>query len=351
MADRHIIQFRSQELILPTTTKTALGGEFYGEAYKCRELMDGRSIEIPGTRRRVMGPFDNLITNTGLDHIGNKVSWQSAAQVGTGNAAESITDNTLDTYVAGVGNDGSYDGDGQLTWHSGSNPRYCATQSKYRFQPNFAGGAVNISEVGVGPQTATGNLFCRALVKTGGGVPTTAPVAADEYFDLYYTLRVYPGHCDYVNGTTDDGTGSFDIAGTTYNYTIRAGDIDATVHWAAQARYGFRQFSWNQIYTNMNLYGPDAALGSIYDYMSATLDDAHFYTQGLTVGTYVDSTYTNTIEFDYDLDNGNITGGIKGLNPWSSLGQYQILLDAAIPKDNTKEFHYTHRTSWTRKTL
>ena len=339
-------------IILPTQ-HAGFGGWIEMEAFQCREMMDGRSIEIPGTRRK-LASFHNLITNHGLDCIGFRpqtggYAYGNYAHVGTGNAAESVADTTLDTFVASHIVDNGYQ---SVYWVQSTPPYYGSHKKRYRFSPNFGGGAINVSEIGISTQAATGGLFSRALVRTGGGVPTTVAVSATEYLDVYYTLRLYPDHVDYTTGATDDGTGSFDVEGVTYNYTIRCERITYGGLWAYNLWNGFTFSNWVDGFGKGLLYSNDAALGPVTGAMTASDTDIWFYTYDHVRGTYVASTYQNTITFDTPLDVANFTPGeIWGLAPWSSIGGYQILLDAGIPKTSSSEFYYTHRTAWTRKSL
>jgi len=352
MTSRYIKRFTDIEIILPSPPAIQLGGVYHGEVYKCREMMDGRSIEIPGTRRLVLAHSDNIVTDTGLDHIGNHVAFAAYAHVGTGGAAESTTDNTLDTYVTSHAADGSYGGGyGQLSWTNQSAPYWGNAQQRYRFPPGFAGGAINIAEVGVSTQAATGNLFSRALVRTGG-VPTVAPVANDEYFDLYYTLRNYPGHVNNVTGALDDGTGTVDIGGTTYNYTIRVSFITTNTLWGRNLFSGFNLSTGNQWYTRGEVAAPTATLGAINQGLQSTEEVAgYFYTVAHALGTYTNGTYTNSITYTQGLDDYNLLGGIQGFAGWSSICAYQWILDGAVPKDNTKVLNWGFQGTWTRHTL
>ena len=350
MADRHIIRFKDIEIILPSPPAARLAGHFRCEVYECRELMNGKSIEIPKTRR-VVGEFPNIITNTGLDHIGNGGTFGLYCHVGTGSAAESINDTTLDTFVASQAN-ASYGPTGSvLWWTNGSAPFWGNAQKKYRFAPGFAGGAINVAELGVSPQATTGNLFCRALVKTGG-VPTVAPVANDEYFDVYYTLRNYPGHCNNVTGAYDDGSGTLTIGVTTYNYVIRTAYINQNKFWSRSLFGGFNPVYEEGFYNRAEYAAPTSSLGTLYQGIQSTVDTAsHSYTWTNGTGTYVNSSYTNSMDYQLGLDEGNLTGGIAGFTGFSTLGAYQWTIDGAVPKDNTKIMNWGFQQTWTRHAL
>lgn len=344
MSHPQIIQFRSREIELPSR-RAGIGGIIRLEAFQCREMMDGRSIEIPKTRR-VLAEFGNQVTNLGLDHIGNLTTYGNFCQVGEGNAAEAVTDTTLDDYVAGKG------AESFTNWAAQATPPYFGSyQRKYRFIANFGGGPVNVSEIGIGPQLATGNLFARALVKDGGGSPTSVAVSATEYFDVFYTLRNYPDHVNYTTGATDDGSGSVVIAGTSYGYTIRAYDLTNYVWWGRNIFDGFRLGGLpGGGSTHGWVYGTGAALGTVTG--NPTGATAVGYGGIGTIGSYANSTYSNTLTYAFPFAAGNTaSNSIKLMIVKSSLGAYQILFATPIPKSSGTELNYTHRTTWFRKAL
>ena len=352
MANRYLPRYRTTRIELPAQ-RTLFDGVFRCEAYRAIELMNGNHIEIPGTRR-FLGEHENIITNNGLDHIGqNNAQYSAYCHVGTGNAAESASDTTLDTFVASAGKSISYGWliGGYLPWAQPTPPYYGSCQVKYRFTPNFAPGAVNIAEMGLSPQATTGDLFNRTLIKTGG-TPTTIAVAADEYFDVYYTLRAYSDHVDYTTGATDDGTGSFDIGATTHGYTIRAAVItDARFH-GYQLFSGFKHSNVSQFFTQGTYYAPTATLGPVTGGPSSTVDsDGIFYTQPHSIDTYTDSTYTNTLHYGSAIDDNNMTGGIEGMLLYTSMTAYQLVLDTPILKTGSNELDLVFRGTWARKDL
>jgi len=352
MAHRQIGIYKDIDIVLPEM-RIGLCGWFDMEVYQCREMMDGRSIEIPGTRRRVAS-FPNVITNLGLDHIGRISTYGAYCHVGIGTAIEAITDTICDNFVASHAKDSGYD----TVWSAQSTPPYYGrNQKKYRFSPNFAGGNIDVSEIGISTQAATGNLFSRALCKSGG-VPAVVPVLSTEYLDVYYTLLNYPDHVNYTTGALDDGTGSFDVSGTSYSYTIRAEDVTYYANWGRNIFSGFgRWMGPSTTYKGMTMYSSNVALGPVTGVPTAADSAPSGYAIGtgpdqLEVGGYIDSTYSNTITYHVGLNTGNLTPlGIRGLSVYSTLGAYQMVLSASIPKDNTKLFNYTHRTTWTRKVL
>jgi hypothetical protein len=55
-------------------------------------------------------------------------------------------------------------------------------------------------------------------------------------------------------------------------------------------------------------------------------------------------------DFDtiWELDNGNLAGGIKSVVWPSTIGTYQIEFDTTIPKTNVRVLHLNFRVSWDR---
>jgi hypothetical protein len=302
--------------------------------------------EIPGTRR-VRADFDNIITNQGLNYIGSQNDYGTYCHVGTGSTAEAVTDTALVTFTAYQSVASGYP-----NYSAQSTPPYYGSHiRKYRFTPNFGGGAVNISEVGIGRTTATGGLFSRALVKDGGGSPTTINVLATEYLDVYYTLRNYPDHVNYTTGATDDGSGSITISAVSYSYTIRCADITNYKYWGRNIMAGFGRHTAPSDYILERTYGSDAALGAVTSSPSATSFGSDLLTGDIAAASYSNDSYQNTLIYSYGLDDGNETGGIKAMWLPSTLGAYQLLFGTAIPKDNTETLTFNQRWAWTRKTL
>ena len=324
-----------------------LSGEVHMEAFQCHEYANGKSVEIPGTRR-VAAHFDNLILNQGLEYYGTVGKSQTAyCHVGTGAAAESVADTALSAWLAVTGTE-SY----TSYWAQGSPPYYGARRWKYRFSPGFGGGAVNINEVGFGAGNSmvSQQLTSRALTKDGGGSPTTIPVLAAEYLDVYYTRRNYPGHIVEGTGAPVDLTGTIDIAGTSYNFTMRPAFVTNS-QWGMNIGTGFNiTGTWFGSFSDQcRVSGSDATLGAVTNGISSASQDVNYYTGNTRLGTYTSFSYNRNITYAFDIDEGNVTGGIKGIEVGSSMGCYQILLDATVPKNSSKIFEFTQNWAWARK--
>jgi hypothetical protein len=340
------------EVHLPTMC-SYMDGDFVLEAYQCREMADGRSIEIPGTRKSYPRS-DNIILDQALDWYGSQTpngqGQMYRCHVGTGSSTEQATDTALFEWVAAVNKDDAYNS----WWAQGSPPYYGAKRWKYRFSPNFGGGNINIQEIGVGAGNtmALQYLSARALTKDGGGTPTPVPVLATEYLDAYYTRRNYPGHITEGTGVPVDLTGTIDIAGTSYGYTMRPALVTQSA-WGNQIDLALGD---NNNFTpgggfggGAVCYGPSATLGTVTQSLSAAESAGNSYTGNTRLGTYIPFSHQREIIYWFDLDQGNISsGGFNGILVTSTMGAYQILLDAQVPKDNTKLFEFYHNWSWAR---
>ena len=134
-----------------------------------------------GQTRVVADWFCNLILDAGLNRLGTG-GIIDRISVGSGNSTPTAGQTALDTLVATTttavgGGVNSYDSVGNT---------YAFSRSTYRFATGVATG--NLTEVGAG---WSGGLFSRALIKDGGGVPTTVTILSDETLDVIYELRVY----------------------------------------------------------------------------------------------------------------------------------------------------------------
>lgn len=369
-------RYKDVEIALPDVPHGGFDGEFELEAFKGTEFPKGSGIiyETPGTRRKLgRAVHPNLITNNGLDWYGayrtgsgwsaslgttsNRYYQANYCHVGTGTATPSVSDTALASFTAGAAWNaglglGSY-------WAQGSPPYYGSHRHWYRFNAGFAGGAVNLNEVGVGFTITTGNLTARALTVNGSGVPTTVTVLADEYLDVYYTRRNYPGLiADESLGTYSEQSGTVDIDGTTYNYTMRP--IAVTNN------------DWGQSSERaLGFTGPDGfGTGSyqkglvVFDQTTAHVAITSTHMTGsyaasyngvgddYGMGSYTTGTYTRTIWYKAGIDSCNVNqGGVygfKGFKIMSSLGTYQVLLDGVVPKTSTKVYTYYHQWTWAR---
>ena len=267
------------------------------------------------------GWFKNLVVDQGLDIIGSGTDqtymlW--ACIVGTGTGAPSAGQTALQSPI------GSPSGQPISSdfVNNGGGDGYSGTTTKGYA---FAQGAVvgTITEVGI--TNSDGTLFSRALILDGGGTPTSVSITSLDQLTMYYRLKVYP--------QLTDTTGSVTISGTTYNYTSRptyveyGGGIPTTSNSAYVSAYGAG--------TTLN---PITARYPNGPYVGATF---------MGWGTYTTGTHYRDFGGTYSIS--EVTEPIQAFWVQNSMGTGpQIVLDAPIPKDNTKTLSITFRFSWGR---
>jgi hypothetical protein len=322
----------------PIEIYSECSGHFLMEAVKLDE--HGREIS-----RRRLAEFDNLITDQGLDRMGNNSSWAQFCQVGSGNDAPNVADTSLETFVAASSTQQSATSGAQ-----GSPPYFAYSTKTYRFAVGVATG--NLSEVGIGWSSGAGTLFSRALILDGGGSPTTITVLADEVLDVTYTFRVYPPAM--ADGTPVDVTGTINISGVDYDYTIRASRV--TTGFTSSPTDPYWGVSLDSFFSS----GQSAAAGSAF--ACGTRPGAIGAITGVPSGTKsaittaTSATYgTNDLyrdgTFTCQLNDGNSVGGVRCFTFQFNWCGYQCEFDPVLPKDNTKVLTLVFRHTWARKTL
>lgn len=276
------------------------------------------------------GWFDNIITDIGLDRLGNGNSSAGYCRVGTGSSVPAASQQNLDNQIA----------------VSASNP-FSSSQINegaplYRtthvFTYTFAQGAVvgNITEVGIGWATTGTTLFSRALIVDGSGNPTTITLVSFDQLTVYYRVRLTPA--------LTDTTGSIVLGGTTYNYTTRP----CSVGTFGSVQYLFSGDNFSYIST-VNAYQAGSTLGTI---TAVNPNYSGTPSSGtLTQGTYVSGSFYRDAIVSFSVSQGNLPGGIQVLLfYWGgySTQKYQMAFNNPIPKDSTKTFTLTMRYSWGR---
>ena len=284
---------------------------------------DGTEIET--------GWFPNLILDQGLNLMGGTAnSPLYYCSVGTGTSTPVVTQTSLDSVLAYSSYSAS-----SSTVNSGA-PTYAGLHTHvYSFTQGSVVG--NITEIGIGYNNTNGTLFSRALILDSLGNPTSITLIALDQLIVYYRLTLTP--------PLTDTTGSVVLNGTTYNFTSRLCNAN---NWGSiEYVYEYSQY-FNSIYS-VTAYGSDAALAPVTSYScSGTSVGAG----NVSTGTYTTNNFYIDWNIGYPPSSGNATGGIKGFRiigggPWNVMN-YQVVLDAAIPKVNTNQLSLTFRFSWGR---
>lgn len=283
------------------------------------------ATKLDGSQRVLADWFPNLILDQGLNRMGTGI-FMSCCQVGSGSTAPSNTNTALEAYVAGTNTiHASVDGT------AASAPYYGYKRRTYRFGLGVAEG--NLSEVGVGWTTTTGNLYSRSLIKDGGGSPTTITVLADEYLDVIYELRAYAPASDT----------NFDvvISGTTYTFTCRASRVTNSTYWAP------RDLAVGYIDTGGTKSDENAYNGSIGAVTSTPSGTADAPTT-LSNNAYSNTSLRQDMTVVFSLDEGNLAGGISALLMSTTIGSFQLGVSPVFDKTNVKILTLVYRVSWAR---
>jgi hypothetical protein len=286
------------------------------------------AVRPDGSKRLLADWFPNLITDNGLEIIGNTGGFLQSCCVGSGNTAPTNADTALQSFVASSNSNTSF------TRTAQSSPPYFGTSTAtYRFNIGVATG--NLSEVGMGPNTGGVNLFSRALILDSLGSPTTITVLSSEALDVTYQIQ------EYV--PTADVTGTVVIAGVSYGYTLRAMAATSAASWSPYIVGG--QGGTTNLTVGQGTIGAVTASSPTYT-GTGNPDSATLQTYG--AGNH----YRDTV-FGFGLTVGNVSGGINCFHyfcgtSYNDLGAFQCQLSASIPKDGTTVMSLTVRHTWGR---
>lgn len=165
--------------------------------------------ERDGTVVRDTGWMKNLITNSGMIYIRDDANYASRIELGSGNTAPAFTDTGVTTSIDGIKNTLS----GDVKGYGGGNT-YVYTRAKATFLAGQSTGPIREMAVHKFAAGGAGNCFSHAILVDSGGSPTEIVKGADQQLDVYYEVRNYP--------KLTDTTGTIDISGVSYDYTVRA---------------------------------------------------------------------------------------------------------------------------------
>jgi hypothetical protein len=306
---------------------TKCEGWFSLSAFK----VDSEGSEITGSRRKLVPPFRNLITDAGLERMGDNSDWMQWCQVGSGSTAPTVLDTGLVSRVAGTSTQQAF-----VTAAQNSEPYYLSSNKTYRFAEGVAAG--NLSEVGVG-WLSIGGLFSRALILDAGGVPTTITVLADELLDVTYRFRQYPPSTDSV--------GTITLRGIVHDYVGRASNVASfspSVNWG-----------WG---SSGQSAGTGKATSSRYTAQSGPIGaittgpfGASFPASTLGALSYSAGSLYRDFVIAWDNNSGNVPDGIGAVCIGMGIGAYQFGFTPKIMKTSDDTLSLTFRHSWARKTL
>ncbi len=306
-----------------------IGGFFRIDAVR----LDAAGEEVG---RRNLAPWQsNLITNSGMEQLKTGAETvRNYCHVGTGSAVPAFTDTVLQTWRASTNTLNGAEARGLVVTPA----YYYYARRVYRFATGAASG--NLSEVGLAAAGSSSSaLFARALIRDSGGNPTTITVLPDEVLDVTYEVRVYVD--------TADVSGSVVLGGVTYTTTCRRAMLEGSNPYTNRFLQGqwfqsnFSNESGTMVYTG--------TLGPVTGKPSGT-EGINVYNAGGTTAAGPAGSYYMDTTSTWQLDQGNLAGGIRSYVPGSQFGAFQIQFDPVVPKDATKRLTLTFRWSWERYT-
>jgi hypothetical protein len=324
-------RYKTVEIGLPTV-HSGYEGWITFETFKAVEFPKGSGVafEIAGTRRR-RAHFKNIITIQGFDQLAQFGDIMNEVAVGTGNVPESVNDTTLVAFVAGIATTTSDTFTAEAT-----PPHFGSKTNTWRFGEGVAEGILAEAGIGRGNTNINGSdLWSRALIKDGAGDPTTVEVTENEWLDVTYQLRCYPGDLD-------DSSGSFLIqpSGDSHDFVLRNTRVTSGSIWGA---YLASIFPVNN----------GSGIGKVYEATSVLQDVTSEPTDGsedlvgrVAVGSYTPGSFTQSANWSLGLSQGNVTGGIAAMTFHTNVSSVQMSVDPVIAKDNLTVFDFTVNWEW-----
>lgn len=298
-----------------------------------------------------VGPFDNLITDQGLNRVGTN-NFGQYVFVGTGTATPAVSNTGLNSYLNYTGSFAP-----SLNWNPailrGGSPDYWVQGAgTWRFATGAATGT--LTEVGVGwfvgsADAAGHRVASRALIVDSGGSPISITVLPDEYLDVTYSLRYYPY-------TGSDVVQTVTISGVTYTFTTRALGVES-LNYCSVSAVGLQKWGAVSVYTG-TAPGTSPALAAIT--ATSLLNQGASAQLSVANNSYINASLSRSCTISGSLAQGNLAYGIRAIitSPADiALGHqyafinsgFQSTISPAIPKDNTKILQFGASVSWSRK--
>ena len=278
-----------------------------------------------GTVRLDTGFFPNVITNLGLDAIGNDKDLFNYCAVGGGNSTPLNTNTKLDNFLAvgsQISSESKYDYDPVRDTEFYK----CSATVGYRFEGLDN---KNISEVGLVGDYASGQhpAYTRTLIKNSAGEPTVITVLSGEILELQYRLwQVFD-----VKDKDQVVTAMIDGVEVPFNVKIRLAGVGGNLggSWSYAAVVGahltFQGNNYHQFGTGElgEITGQNSGLTNVY---------------GLSWEAYQPSTYKRKFYV-----NASITEAVHPIRSFlffTGLGAYQVrfgTVDGDLPIDKTHQ--------------
>lgn len=291
------------------------------------------------------GVFPNLITNGGLDFIGacsnnnmpyGLADFTSSCSIGLGNTTPAVTDVYLTSFL-NLAYDDSGSGCNVNTQYVAGPPAYWQGQRSWQFAAGSATG--NIAELGVGPFGAAAGpvtspgrpLFSHALVVDGSGNPTVIPVLATEALTVTYILQIYMDLTDTAY--------TMSLSGTPYSGIFRRASVTTVPFFMGLSLLTLQAGNPSNYCTVYN-----GSIGTVTQSPSGSSYQSVLGDPGYTTGTY-----TKSLTASFDINSGNLSGGITAIG-WVIFagGGWQMSVSPTIPKTSTYNMTLSSSYSWSR---
>ena len=292
--------------------------------------------------------FDNLITDYGLNLLGNSDSanWGTTSNLGTN---YSFYAHPAIAYMhIGAGTATPANSDTALSsFRAGSNtptPSAPMNSSMYTDRVEIfksvrfgAGvGTGTITEIGMSTQATPGNLFCRALITDSLNNPVSIVKAAGDILDIEYRLTLRP--------TLTDVTGT--LSG--YSYTLRPLGLNQVLN-NENTNWGLYTMASNNVTTKAdrttNAYHTASLAATSSNTPTGTLISAF---SSFTNSAYVANSHRIEKTLTMLPTAGNHANGISGITFPLLFGYFQVVFGTPIMKTSTNTLNIRVSISWGR---
>lgn len=298
-----------------------IGGYYY--VY----LIDAETSEV---KREL--EFPNLITDAGLDIIGNGTSLDtiySTLVVGIGSAIPAVSDTVLENEIGSTTNsDGQSDVDGFEI----SPVEFAFRRRTRQFGQSEVNG--NLRELG---WTIDGVVANRTLFKDVNGNPTTVIKTDRDLLKIVYEYRVFAP----LNDVT--GTFTFTLSSASVAYTIRPQSVT-------------RPNGWNSFLSSMGSNASEARVHESNAFTDRTVNNdpsPKTSEDSSSLSPYVDGTFFRDIEYSWGFTDANFGSQINLVtwSNWNTTGEltWQMHLSSSIEKNVNNRMVMGFRHRWTRK--
>ncbi len=290
-------------------------------------------IRNNGKLRKRLGPFDNLITDFGMNRLfnGGSAPFNEGCSVGNGITPPAFTDTALANQVLTTTSGPTRTFNSNLV---GTN-RWLLCKHTWQFAVDAYIGT--ITEVGVRTYSAT-QLISRSLL------PVPVDLISGDQLTVVWNQYIGIPDDDIVS-TVTDGANSYTV--TMRTQALVASQVGGTIGGSYSVPF-YTWFGYSPNARTMMPFESDVLLASSAALSSTNTNEssAPVYT------TYVNGTFERSFTVQFSVTQGNFATGIGRLELRSaySSGAYQFKFAPKLPKTSTNRLIVTIRTKLTRGT-